>query len=74
MEEDGSRRSSPNIVITGTPGTGKSTTASMLADASPVRLNHINVGDLVKEHGLHDGFDEEWQSYLVDDDKVMSAL
>lgn len=63
-------RSAPVIVITGTPGTGKSTTASMLVDASPIPLKHLNVGDLVKLHSLHDGFDDEWQSYLVDDDKV----
>lgn len=60
----------PVIVMTGTPGTGKSTTASMLVEASPVPLKHINVGDLVKLQGLHDGFDQGWQSYLVDDDKV----
>ena len=72
MEESESekRRNGPVIVITGTPGTGKSTTASMLVEASPIPLTHINVGDLVKQHSLHDGFDEEWQSYLVDDDKV----
>jgi adenylate kinase len=68
--DDEQSRSSPVIVITGTPGTGKSTTASMLVDSSPIPLKHINVGDLVKQKGLHQGFDEEWQSYLVDDDKV----
>lgn len=63
-------RQAPVIVITGTPGTGKSTTAEMLVDASPIPLKHINVGDLVKERGLHEGYDKDWQSYLVDDDKV----
>jgi adenylate kinase len=67
-------RKSPVIVITGTPGTGKSTTAAMLVEASPVSLKHINVGDLVKARGLHEGYDKEWQSYLVDDDKVLSTL
>ncbi|PVF97660.1 P-loop containing nucleoside triphosphate hydrolase protein, partial [Serendipita vermifera] len=67
-------RTSPVIVITGTPGTGKSTTASMLVDESPIPLQHINVGELVKHKGLHEGFDEEWQSYLVDDDKVLDEL
>ena len=65
-----STRQYPNIVITGTPGTGKSTTAQLLAEQSPVPLRHINVGELIKEKGLHDGYDEEWQSYIVDDDKV----
>jgi adenylate kinase len=67
-------RSAPVIVITGTPGTGKSTTAAMLVDTSPIPLKHINVGDLVKSNGLHEGYDEEWQSYLVDDDKVSIVI
>ena len=65
-----STRSSPIIVITGTPGTGKTTHAQLLAEHSPVPLQHINVSELVKERVLHEGFDEEWQSYVVDEDKV----
>lgn len=61
---------SPVIAITGTPGTGKSTHAQLLVQESPIPLKHINVGELVKMEGLHEGFDEEWQSYTVDEDKV----
>jgi len=64
----------PVIVITGTPGTGKSTHAEVLVSSSPVPLRHINVGDLVKEKSLHNGYDEEWQSYIVDEDKVVDEL
>ena len=64
------QRAAPVIVITGTPGTGKSTTASLIVENSPVPLKHINVGDLVRLQGLHEGFDDDWQSYIVDDDKV----
>lgn len=33
-------------------------------------LRHISVGDLVKEEHLHEGYDPEWETYLVDDDKA----
>ena len=60
----------PVIVITGTPGTGKSTHAQLLVNESPSPLQHINVGDWVKERGLYEEYDEEWQSYTVDEDRV----
>jgi adenylate kinase len=66
-------RQRPNIVITGTPGTGKSTHAQVLIDACPVRLQHINVVELVKQKELHDGYDQEWQSYIVDEDKACTT-
>ena len=56
--------------ISGGPGTGKTTHAELLAQESPVPLKHINVGDLVKEKGLYEEYDDEWQSYTVDEDKV----
>lgn len=59
----------PVIVITGTPGTGKSTHAQLLVHELPV-LQHINVGERVKEGGLYEKYDDEWQSYTVDEDKV----
>lgn len=52
---------------------GKSTHAELLVTCSPVPLRHINVGELVKEKGLHSGYDEEWQSYIVDEDKVLKC-
>jgi len=69
MSED-SPKQGPVIIITGTPGTGKSTHAQLLVEESPVLLQHINVGQMVKDKGFHHGFDEQWQSYTVDEDKV----
>ena len=62
--------SAPVIIITGTPGTGKSTLAQLLASESPIPLTHINVGEWIKEKELYEAYDTEWQSYCVDEDKV----
>jgi Predicted nucleotide kinase (related to CMP and AMP kinases) len=72
MSPDSAPRQAPVIIITGTPGTGKSTHAQVLAEESFIPLRHINVGDWVKEKGLYEGFDQEWQSYTVDEDKVIA--
>ncbi|TFK41019.1 P-loop containing nucleoside triphosphate hydrolase protein [Crucibulum laeve] len=64
----------PVIVITGTPGTGKSTHAQLVVDESPIPLQHINVGEWVKEKRLYEEYDEEWQSYTVDEDKLLDEL
>ena len=64
----------PVIIITGTPGTGKTTHAQLLANESPFPLMHINVGEWIKEKGLYETFDPEWQSWTVDEDKVSDSL
>ncbi len=61
-------RSAQNILVTGTPGTGKTTFSNLLAAAISFRL--VNVGDRVKEDGLHNGWDEEHQCYTLDEDKA----
>jgi len=52
------------VVITGTPGVGKSTVARLLARELGARL--IELGELVVERGLHLGLDEETGSLIVD--------
>lgn len=65
-----SSKNAPCIIITGTPGTGKTTHAELLAKESQVPLKHINVGELVKQKALYEEYDEEWQSHTVDEDKA----
>jgi adenylate kinase len=61
-------RKNPNIVITGTPGVGKTTHAEQLAQATG--FTHISVNQIVKDEGFHEGKDEETGSWIVDEDKV----
>ncbi|KIZ00653.1 putative adenylate kinase isoenzyme 6 [Monoraphidium neglectum] len=75
----------PNVLITGTPGTGKTTTSEQarrcmliqrgpgqVASATGLRL--ISVGDWVKEKELHSGWDAEHEAFILDEDKVCDAM
>lgn len=37
-------------------------------------LKHLNVSDIVKQEGLHSGFDSERECYLINEDKVCDHL
>ena len=54
--------------LSGTPGTGKSTLASELAQRTA--LNYISVGNLAKEEDLFEGWDETYQCPILDEDRV----
>lgn len=61
-------RTQPNIIVTGTPGVGKTTHCEILAENTG--LKHLSINDVVKDRGCHDGYDEEFKSWIVDEDKV----
>lgn len=72
VRDDFMSRKQPNILVTGTPGTGKTTTCQQVIEA--IGFTHVNVGDWVKQHELHSGWDEEHDCYITDEDKVCIAL
>ena len=55
---------------THTAGTGKSLTSSEVA--TQTGLTHLDVGALAKEHELFEGWDEQFQCPILDEDKVVS--
>ncbi|EON96112.1 putative pos9-activating factor fap7 protein [Phaeoacremonium minimum UCRPA7] len=65
-------RTSPNIIITGTPGVGKTTHCEVLAGKTGLR--HLSVNQVVKERECHEGWDDEYQSWIVDEDKLLDAI
>ncbi|SCV68805.1 BQ2448_926 [Microbotryum intermedium] len=81
-----SQRNLPNILLTGTPGTGKTTHASQLIEAlqglnvpaasssETSAWEAINVSEFVKTNDCHSGYNEEWDTYEVDEDKLLDEL
>ena len=65
-------RARPNVLVTGTPGTGKTTMCTLLSDAAGVA--HVNIGDLVREKGLHDGWDGNLECHVINEDLVLSLF
>ena len=65
-------RTLPNIIVTGTPGVGKTTHCEVLAQRTG--LKHLSVNQVVKDKECHEGWDAEYQSWIVDEDKLLDAI
>ncbi|KAI6251080.1 Adenylate kinase isoenzyme 6 HBR1 [Erysiphe necator] len=65
-------RTKPNIIITGTPGVGKSSHCEILAQKTG--LQHVSINDIVKDRGCHEGYDEKFKSLIVDEDKLLDSI
>ena len=65
-------RNQPNIIITGTPGVGKTSHAELLAQSTG--LKHLSINQIVKERHCHERWDDELQTWIVDEDKVQTSL
>ncbi len=76
---EGRKHPGINILVTGTPGTGKSTLCQLVSDAVTKggllkKMEYLDLGKIVKEKGLHDGYNEEYDCYMLNADKVCDAL
>ncbi|PGG98923.1 hypothetical protein AJ80_09440 [Polytolypa hystricis UAMH7299] len=65
-------RTSPNIIITGTPGVGKTVHSEQLAQETG--LHHLSINKVAKERDCFDGYDDELKSHIVDEDKLLDAI
>ena len=71
MSED-TERCRPNILITGTPGVGKTAMATLVAET--LKMTHFNVGDIIKEKKFTKEYDENLQTNVLDEDALLDHL
>jgi len=60
------------IVVTGTPGVGKTIVSERLAQK--LGAVHITVADLVRHEGIASGYDEKRQTLIADDEKLAKRV
>ncbi|KAL2813327.1 AAA domain-containing protein [Aspergillus cavernicola] len=65
-------RTSPNIIITGTPGVGKTVHCEQLAQDTGLR--HLSINQVAKDRGCYETYDEELKTWVVDEDKLLDAI
>jgi adenylate kinase len=87
-DEKKKKKKKKNILICGTPGTGKSTLAKLVLEKANSSLNdnaakngeslseyeYVNVGDVCKREKYYHSFDERLNSYVIDEDKILDHL
>ncbi len=65
-------RNNPTIIITGTPGVGKSSHCELLAEATKFKLLSIN--QIVKDRECWEEWDDELKTWIVNEDKASSPV
>ena len=66
-----SLRASPNVIITGTPGVGKSVHCEQVAQETGLR--HLSVNKVAHDRDCYESFDQDLQTWIVDEDKVCAV-
>lgn len=60
------------IIVSGTPGTGKTTLAKKFAKEQ--KLKYIDVNEVIKENNLSEGYDKKRDSQIIDTKKLNKEL
>ncbi|XP_063712335.1 adenylate kinase isoenzyme 6-like [Symsagittifera roscoffensis] len=68
-------RTLPNILICGTPGTGKSTLAQSLQEhLGSSEYSYVNVGQIASDHSCFDEWDEEYECHVLNEDLLLDEM
>ena len=82
LDEGGARRNTtllPNILVTGTPGVGKTTLCSLLESQFPEDYDldgftYVKLADMIRERKLYKKWNEEFDVPEFDEDMVCDEL
>lgn len=66
-------RKLPNIIITGTPGCGKTSHCESIVQQLSNKFEHLNVSDFAIKNKCIEEFDDRLNTSVVDDDKLFDA-
>jgi len=66
--------SGPNILITGTPGVGKSNLCRALLEEDPDGIQWINIGAFAKENNYLGDYDGTYECHELDEDRIIDEL
>lgn len=66
------RRARPNILIVGTPGTGKTTLAKQIAEQAG--FSHFDINEIAREHNLYESYDESYACHVLDEERVLDFI
>lgn len=74
-----SSRFLPNIIVTGTPGCGKTSHCESLVgqlneQVDKVKFQHLSISDVAKERKCIESYDEQFDTSVVDEDKLLDSL
>ncbi|XP_043482115.1 adenylate kinase isoenzyme 6 [Leptopilina heterotoma] len=65
-------RKNPNILVTGTPGVGKSKLSEKLATRT--ELEWLDVSSLAKQYNCLEEFDEQYQCQILNEEKLLDIM
>jgi len=62
----------PNILVTGTPGTGKTSFCQLLNQS--LSFTYLPIAKIINEHQLFQGWNTEFEVYEFDEDKLLDHV
>ena len=73
-------RKRANILITGVPCTGKTSLVKRVLahlandSGADAHVHYIDVNEAITEERLHDGYDDEYKSFILNEDRLLDHL